>query len=120
MLLLLLTSLPPVVVEVARLKLPPRQPVSLKGASVESYMVKPIYEDQITRADRRNTGTLGDYSPAVLRDRMPVALPIFQNFIQLWHLAVSPVSMREVDLDRACGTSGCPESQETQPHFRFP
>jgi len=44
-LLLLLPPLPTTVVEVARLKLLPRQPMSLKGASMESYKMNPLYVD---------------------------------------------------------------------------
>jgi len=45
----LLEPLPPVVVEVARLKLLPRQPLSLKGTSMEPYMVKSLYENLFTK-----------------------------------------------------------------------
>ena len=53
MFLLLKTSLPPVVAEVARLKLPPRQPLSLKGVSMEPCSVKSLYEHMLTEESKK-------------------------------------------------------------------
>ena len=46
--------LPWALAEVARLKLPPWQPLSLKGISVELYMVKSLYEDLIIKESTLN------------------------------------------------------------------
>ena len=47
-LLLLVLPLPLVVAEVARLKLPPWHPLSLKGISVEPNLAKTLYVDVFT------------------------------------------------------------------------
>ena len=60
----------PSVVEVARLKLPPQQPVSLKGATMEPHMVKSFDVSLNTKEPtEEHTGTFASYILCVPSER---------------------------------------------------